>query len=395
MACIRKRRGKWVIDYYDQFGKRHWETCKNKKEAEQRLAKRLLEVANESYRPENRAKRFDEIAKEWFETIVVPNRHPNTIRQYKTHLEKHLIPYFGSIRLTRIDVKAIETYMAYKFREGIINKVTINKTIVTLGAILKYAVRHRYIDSNPVQNVEKYRRSPEKFEEKIHYLTPEQIRLLLDNSTDRYRILFMTAVLTGMREGELFGLKWSDIDWNANQVCVNRTFSRGRFYPPKTKASKRRIDLPPELVTELKKWRLRCPKSELDLVFPNSVGNPENHGNMLRRGFYPALRRAGLPRIRFHDLRHTYASLLIQQGEHPKYIQQQMGHSSIKVTMDTYGHLMEATNYEAAKRLGETIFGSKMVASGKNGFEKTLKNQVPGPRVELGTRGFSVRCSTA
>ena len=86
MACIRKRRGKWVIDYYDQFGKRHWETCKNKKEAEQRLAKRLLEVANESYRPENRAKRFDEIAKEWFETIVVPNRHPNTIRQYKTHI---------------------------------------------------------------------------------------------------------------------------------------------------------------------------------------------------------------------------------------------------------------------------------------------------------------------
>jgi integrase len=95
----------------------------------------------------------------------------------------------------------------------------------------------------------------------------------------------------------------------------------------------------------------------MELVFPNEVGKPENSNNMVKRGFIPALRRANLPQIRFHDLRHTYASLLIKQGEHPKYIQGQLGHSSIKVTMDTYGHFMEDTNHEAAKRLGIAIFG--------------------------------------
>lgn len=129
-----------------------------------------------------------------------------------------------------------------------------------------------------------------------------------------------------------------------------------RFYEPKNKWSKRKIDIPSELLFELKKWKLRCPKGELNLVFPNSVGNPESESNMLRYSFFPALRRAGLRKIRFHDLRHTYASLLIKQGEHPKYIQSQMGHSSIKVTMDIYGHLMDSVNHDAPRRLWKAVF---------------------------------------
>ena len=109
------------------------------------------------------------------------------------------------------------------------------------------------------------------------------------------------------------------------------------------------------MARELKRWKLRCPKGELDPILPNGAGNLEAQSNLMRRGFHPALRRAGLRHIRFHDLRHRYASLLIENGEHPKYIQTQMGHSSIKITMNTYGHLMRSTNNEAAEKLATLV----------------------------------------
>ena len=121
-------------------------------------------------------------------------------------------------------------------------------------------------------------------------------------------------------------------------------------------------------MTELKKWKLACPKSDLNLVFPNGVGKPIDHHNMVRRFFLPTLEAAELPRIRFHDLRHTNASLLIEQGENIKYIQTQLGHSNPTVTWNVYAHLKKPTNQEAACRLENTVFGesgSKMVAETK------------------------------
>jgi len=116
---------------------------------------------------------------------------------------------------------------------------------------------------------------------------------------------------------------------------------------------------------ELKKWKLACPKTELDLIFPNNAGEPIDKNNLIKREFDSALKKAGIERIRFHDLRHTYASLMIEQGENIKYIQTQLGHSSPMVTLNVYAHLMKETNQEAVVRLENTIFeedGSKMVA---------------------------------
>jgi integrase len=124
------------------------------------------------------------------------------------------------------------------------------------------------------------------------------------------------------------------------------------------------VDLPAELVQELRRWQLACPPGAHDLVFPNGAGKPEDHANLLHRGFYPALRRAGLRKIRFHDLRHTYASLLIANGENVKRIQSLMGHSSATVTLDVYGHLMPGGGGQVADRLGALVFrgsGSKTV----------------------------------
>jgi integrase len=124
------------------------------------------------------------------------------------------------------------------------------------------------------------------------------------------------------------------------------------------------------MMAELRKWRLACPPCKLELIFPNECGNPIDHGNLLRRHFYPALKKAQIPKIRFHDLRHTYASLLIEQGESIKYIQSQLGHANPMVTLSVYAHLMKSVNQEAPARLESTIFesnGSKMVAETKKG----------------------------
>ncbi|MBN2062555.1 MAG: site-specific integrase [Deltaproteobacteria bacterium] len=236
-----------------------------------------------------------------------------------------------------------------------------------LNGIMKYAVRQRFVDYNPVQDVEKPKgHSRYNESDQMDIFRPDEIRQFLKNADGlKNKTLFMLAVMSGARQGELLGLKWSDIDWYNSQLIIKRTFQHGRFYDPKSTTSKRKIDLGPTVMAQLKQWKLACKPNELDLVFPNEEGKPIDKNNLIRRHYEPALRRAGLRRIRFHDLRHTFASLLIAQGEHPKYIQNQMGHSSINVTMDVYGHLMNTVNQESAKRLDTVIFkesGSNLVA---------------------------------
>lgn len=197
--------------------------------------------------------------------------------------------------------------------------------------------------------------------------------------SQKYRTLFMLAIFTGVRQGELLGIKRGDIDWANCQINIQRTFNMGRFFSPKTKTSIRKVDLGPTVMTELKKWKLACPQNDSDLVFPNGSGGPINYSNMVGRHFLPPLEGAGLPRIRFHDLRHTYASLLIDQGENLKYIQTQLGHSSPTVTLNVYAHLMKPTNQKAVCRLGNTVLGApghKMVTEIKK--ESRLVTVTPG-----------------
>ncbi|MGH7782421.1 MAG: site-specific integrase [Candidatus Binatia bacterium] len=161
-------------------------------------------------------------------------------------------------------------------------------------------------------------------------LTPPQIRALLEVLDDRYRTLFQTVILTGMRSEEFLALQWGDIDWNNGQIYVRRVLTRTKqegwkFYKPKTKSSKRRIDVDPSLLLELKKWKMKSAKCEPDdLVFTTASGQPIHRSGLYQLALLPAIRRSGVPRVGLHGLRHTYASLLIAQGEHPKYIQTQM-----------------------------------------------------------------------
>ncbi len=231
---------------------------------------------------------------------------------------------------------------------------------------MRYAVRHRYISNNPFIDADRPRGSQgESDKQPIRILNPEEINGLLEATENhKYRTLFRLAIMSGARQGELLGLKWSDVDWENSQIHIQRTYNNQAWYKTKTKTSNRKIDLGPSMMAELKEWRLACPPNRLDLIFPNRAGQPINHNNLVKRYFEPALKKAGIEKIRFHDLRHTYASLLIEQGENIKYIQSQLGHSSPTVTLDVYAHLMKPVNHEAACRLENTIFeadGHKMV----------------------------------
>jgi len=356
MACITKKRGKLVIDFYDQHGKRRLKTLPegiSKKEAKKILREIEHEVERGAYLPREGTPTFEKVAEDWLK-YKKPNIRQSTYEQYRGHVDNHLTPYFGVTKINRINFNSIEKFISYATDQGVIPP-TLKKLLITLGSIFKYVVRKRLCEYNPVREIEKPKVSKKK---KVDFLKPKELRALMDNARDQKQKTLLTLdIMSGMRQGELLGLKWTDIDWFNCQAHVRRTFNHGRFYEPKTEASRRAIDLGPTVMSELKKWQIACPPTELNLVFSNEAGKPIDANNLVKREFEPALRRAGLRKVRFHDLRHTFASLLIDRGEHPKYIQAQMGHSSISVTMDTYGHLMKPVNQDAAKRLDEAVFG--------------------------------------
>ena len=378
MACVAKRRGRYVLDFRDQFGVRQWITMPKgttEAKAQEELRIKLDQVAKGVYLPDSKTLLFSEVARDWLEHKK-PNLRTTTWKVYEGHVRNHFHDLDG-LKINRISIATVEKFIASRQLQGM-NIGTLRKILVSLGQILSFAVRRRYLDYNPLRDAERPRKQEPCREEgnpgkdPIRFLNTSQVKAFLDQVKDsKYLTLFMMAIFTGARQGELLGLKWGDVDWQASQIHIQRTFNNGRFFATKTKASNRRVDLGPTMLTELKKWKLISPKSENDLVFPNEAGKPMNNKNMLRRHFRPAIKAANCPRIRFHDLRHTNASIRFANGESIKYVQTQLGHSSPSITLNIYTHLLKPTNQEAACRLENAILGedgSKMVATKEKGL---------------------------
>ena len=359
MAKVAKRRGRYVLDYYDQKGIRRREALKagtTLKTAKDRLREVEASIERGTYLPEKKVPTFSEVAEQWLEHKK-PNLRESTWSVYEGHT-KHHFKEFNNLKVNRITTARVEKFITDQQRKGM-NLLTIRKILVSLNQVMAYAVRHRYIDHNPVRDAERPRGQGQVEGPKIRIFTHEEIKPFLDVVKNRkYKTLFMLAIMSGARQGELFGLKWSDVDWQNNQLHIQRTFNNQAWYDTKTATSNRRIDLGPSMMAELKRWRVACPPNELNLIFPNEAGGPLNHNNVVSRYFNPALKAGELGKVRFHDLRHTYASLLIEQGENIKYIQSQLGHSSPTVTLNVYAHLMKPVNQEAALKLENSVFGA-------------------------------------
>ena len=371
MATIAKRRDRYVIDCYDQHGKRYRKTLPEgttKQRARELLRDIETKIERRTFAHEKKILTFAEVKAQWLGYKKQFLRE-TTWEVCEMNLRNHFSD-LDQIKISQIATTTVENFIG--MRQGM-NINTLRKLLVTFNQVMAYAVRHKFIDFNPVRDAERPRRQGKEGDEKaIAILNPEQIRAFLEAETDeKYKTLFLVAIMTGARQGEILGLKWSDVDFSKKQISINRTFNHGRFFTPKTKGSVRRIDLAPVVVKELAGWKLKSGGQDEGLIFPNEAGEPMNYSNMVQRHFHQALQKAGTDRIRFHDLRHTFASLLLNQGTNIKYVQTQLGHSSPTVTLNVYSHLMKSENQEDVCRLENAIFqttGHNLVTNEEKGL---------------------------
>jgi integrase len=238
---------------------------------------------------------------------------------------------------------------------------SVRGIIRTLSTVLSQAVEDELLPANPALRMGRYLRRGDEPETPIEPLTrAEAVRLLAAAKTHypRWYPLLLCALRTGMRQGELLGLRWADVDFAGGFLAVRQNRVRGVTTTPKNHQV-RKVDMSVQLALELqslrRRERARCLKAGVELpamVFASSEGTYLDVGNV-RRAFYRVLRKADLREIRFHDLRHTFASLLIQQGESLAYVRDQLGHRSIQITADVYGHLVPGGNRAAVDRLDD------------------------------------------
>jgi integrase len=337
-----------------------------KKEAERHLSLTRIKVDRGEYLERNKVPTFAVTADQWLQGKM--DRRPSYSETLRARLHLYLLPNFGPIRLDRVTVAAIEQ-LRDDMRESGRSAVTTNHVIRMIGGIYQMAIRRGLCSSNPVDHVERAYQGDIELNatEEPHgdqatretVLSPDEIASLLQQAEPgQYKMLLTFLAATGLRSGEALALRWSDCQLGGGEpkIFVKRSLSwarvhgqdiRPRWYPPKTKSGRRTISIPNDLSTMLKTWKLQCPPGELDLVFPTAEGKPLRRSVALRRGLWPALRRAGLRRVNLHSLRHSFASALIAAGSPVTEVQSILGHSSAAITLSVYAHWFRSTKTSA------------------------------------------------
>jgi integrase len=289
-----------------------------------------------------------EYLERWLDTSVRGSVRESTYGSYRRQARRYLVPAIGTVKLKQLSAMHVQGVYRSMLDRGLSSR-TVQYTHAVLHRALKQAVRWGLVPRNVCEDVDR----PRLRREEMHPLDREQTRRLLEAARgDRLEALYVLAVYTGMRPGELLGLKWADVDLDGNDgsLRINRALSDGKLTEPKRKRSRRRIDLSAGSIVALKSHRKRQLEQRMQkaglwrdhgLVFPSSVGTPLSHRNVVR-GFKQLLKRAALPQtVRLYDLRHTCATLLLSSNVHPKYVQELLGHASIAQTLDTYSHVLK------------------------------------------------------
>jgi integrase len=265
-------------------------------------------------------------------------------------LRNHVLPHFGTRRLGAVSPNDVQQFVADLQEKGL-SPATIRLAYMILQGMFSTAVESDLIPRSPCRGI----RLPQSLPTEMRFLTTEEVSFLADAIDPQYRAFVLTAAYTGCRFGELAGLRHHRLDLERRTLTVAESLAEVNGYvhitPPKTIAGRRRIALPGGLCDELAEHLKVWPPNPDGLVFTAQRGGPLLNRNFRDRIWMPAVRASVGEPMRFHDLRHTHAAILIAQGEHPKVIQHRLGHSSIKVTLDTYGHLFEGLDEAAADRL--------------------------------------------
>lgn len=358
MTAIRKRswtnrhgepRQAWLVDYRDGTGKRRSKQFARKKDADAWSTQAAYQVTQGTHTPDSISITFKKAAEQWVERGRREGLEPTTIAAYDQHVRLHLNPLCGELKLSQLTTPMIEGY-----RDKLVDKLSrpmAIRVLRSMTSIIAEAQRRGQVAQNVAQAVKVKRMARER--PKVRSPSKKALRAILEAAQaadDRQAgPLVMLAIFGGLRASELRGLSWRQLDLKDGTVTVDqRADAKGMIGAPKSAASRRTIPLPASAIKTLKEWKLACPPSELGLVFPSLAKKPMSHRYMSLNVLGPVLKAAKTPGVTLHDMRHSAASLWIEQRVEPKRVQAWLGHHSIQVTFDTYGHLFDQAAADSA-----------------------------------------------
>ncbi len=378
----------WRLQVYvsEPGGKRrHFETVHgNKGDAQRRLREVLTSLDRGVPTPSGRLTLAEHLH-QWLEGYVKANCSQRTQEGYQSIVEQHLIPCLGHIQLKHLTKQAIESYYGQAREKKSaggkgLSPRTVHHQHRVLSQALKQAVIDGYLGSNPCGLIKlKVPRN-----KAMRTMTPGEVEALLDTAKDNqyYPVVYM-AVSSGLRQAELLGLRWRDLDLDLLSISVSQVLYKRRgvcmFPEPKTEHSRRRVAMTPKLALFLRGYKVERevlslergkPLTDDDLVFSNVEGKPLDPC-VLSHDFARTVKGAGLKGVRFHDLRHTFASLMLLRGAKPKVISEALGHASMSFTMDSYSHIIEGMQEDAMALLDEVLPAGVNGVSQKNDADLT------------------------
>jgi integrase len=375
----------WVVDYMDQAGKRRLKTFAKKKAADNFEATASVEIRAGIHTADSASITIAEAGKLWLQTGENAGLERATLSTYRQHLRFHINPYLSNVKLSQLSAPMVREFMDRLARgdmpEGAAaeprSPAMVRKVRVSLSSLLGDAQERGLVSRNVVRELRKTRhrgaerraerREKGKLKVGIDIPTREEIKAIVEAARGRWRPIIVTMIFTGLRASELRGLRWADVDLDERELHVRQRADRYNVMGnPKSESGERTVPLTPIVVNTLREWNLACPKGSLGIVFPTSTGRVDNHANILHRGLWPieiaasVITADGRPKYAMHAFRHFYASWCINRRadgglELPaKVVQERLGHSSILMTMDVYGHLFprgdDAEELAAAER---------------------------------------------
>jgi integrase len=364
-----KRR--YEITYRDSDGRRRWQVVDGKLED---AAAALADVLGRKRKGERVAPSkvsLAELADAWLDGRS--DLRPRTRALYRSALDLHVLPILGSRRVVDVSTDDVAALVA-RMRESGYAGWTIHGALTPLSGALNHAARRGLIAANPVTRLDRSER-PKVGEKEKRELERDEIRRLLDACPPRYRPLLAFAVATGLRQGEALGLRWQDVDLSNRVLHVRWQWGRDhKLSEPKTKRARRDVVLAPSVVSMLRRHKAASPHSQaVDFVFASAAGTPLGHRNVVRRGLDKAMKAAGLdqngqPKLTWHNLRDTAASVLIAGGASVVFVSRQLGHANVATTLKTYAHLFDAAEHgERARSAMDAALGNALETSGGDG----------------------------
>lgn len=369
---IAKGKEKWLVRIFrgrDVAGRKLYHSkviYGNKSDAQKYLTAKQRQQDTGAF-VETSKQTLDEHLDNWLASVKARVAE-QTYTSYETLLRVHVRPALGYLRLTSIKINDVQAMLS-TMQKNDLSPRTVRYAHAVLSMAMRKAIELDYLIKNPCDFVE----LPRQIREETRAMSPSQAtEFLRAASADQHGLVFELALVTGMRPEEYLGLFWSDVDLNRGVVSVKRAlvWLKGgfKFGEPKTKGSRRSIPLPGSLLAKLKKHRreqlekklkLGTAYSNIELVFATALGTPIHYRNLTQRHYVKILKVAGLEGEGFvlYSLRHTCATLLLAAGENPKVVSERLGHASVKMTLDTYSHVLPDMQRSASERLDKMLYG--------------------------------------